>query len=82
MSRLRVELHSHTYWSPDCGVKPDTLLRNAQRKGLGAIAITDHNQIGGAFEARDLGIFAVIVGEEIKTNQGECLAYFVEEYIP
>ena len=82
MSRIRVELHSHTYWSPDCGVKPDTLLRNAQRKGLGAIAITDHNQIGGAFEARDLGILPVIVGEEIKTNQGELLAYFLEEFIP
>ena len=82
MSRIRVELHSHTYWSPDCGVKPDTLLNNAQRKGLGAIAITDHNQIGGAFEARDLGTLPVIVGEEIKTNQGELLAYFLEEFIP
>lgn len=82
MSRIRVELHCHTYWSSDCGVDPTRLLATARRKGLDMIAITDHNQIGGAFEARDLETFPVIVGEEIKTDRGELLGYFLHEYIP
>lgn len=82
MNRIRVELHCHTYWSPDCGVDPAKLLEAARRKGLDMIAVTDHNQIGGAFEARDIGSFPVIVGEEIKTDRGELLGYFLQEYIP
>lgn len=82
LTRIRVELHCHTYWSPDCGVNPERLLETARRKGLDMLAITDHNQIGGAFEARDLGTFPVIVGEEIKTDRGELLGYFLQEYIP
>ena len=82
MSRIRVELHCHTYWSSDCGVDPARLLATARRKGLDMIAITDHNQIGGAFEARDLETFPVIVGEEIKTDRGELLGYFLHEFIP
>ena len=82
MNRLRVELHCHTYWSGDCGVEPHRLLEAARRKGIDVLAITDHNQIGGAFEARDLGTLPIIVGEEIKTDRGELLAYFLDEYIP
>ena len=82
LSRIRVELHCHTNWSPDCGIDPAKLLETACRKGLDMIAITDHNQIGGAFEARDIRSFPVIVGEEIKTDRGELLGYFLQEYIP
>ena len=50
--------------------------------GIDVLAVTDHNQIGGALEARDCGIVEVIVGEEIRTSVGEVLAYFIEEWIP
>ena len=46
------------------------------------LAVTDHNQIRGAFEARALGTFPVIVGEEIRTDRGELLGYFLDEFIP
>src|SRR5919198_3489884 len=52
--------------------------------GLGAIAITDHNVISGAHEARERadGI-KVIVAEEVKTaDQGEVIGLFIEEHIP
>jgi predicted metal-dependent phosphoesterase TrpH len=61
-----------------------TLLETAARVGLGAIAVTDHNEISGALEARDLanGI-KVIVAEEVKTaDQGEVIGLFIEEKIP
>jgi glycosyltransferase involved in cell wall biosynthesis len=81
---VHVDLHMHTDHSPDCATPVDTLLDTAKRVGLGAIAITDHNEISGALEARDRanGI-KVIVAEEVKTaDQGEVIGLFIEEKIP
>jgi predicted metal-dependent phosphoesterase TrpH/glycosyltransferase involved in cell wall biosynthesis len=79
-----VDLHMHTDHSPDCATPVDTLLETAKKVGLGAIAITDHNEISGALEARERadGI-KVIVAEEVKTaDQGEVIGLFIEEKIP
>jgi hypothetical protein len=80
------DLHMHTSWSHDCSIDVDELLDHAQAEGLGAIAVTDHNVLGGALEAaerargRDL---IVIPGEEVKTDgQGEVIGLFLREEIP
>ena len=81
---VHVDLHMHTDHSPDCATPVDTLLETAKTVGLGAIAITDHNEISGALEARERanGI-KVIVAEEVKTaDQGEVIGLFIEEKIP
>jgi glycosyltransferase involved in cell wall biosynthesis len=81
---IHVDLHMHTDHSPDCATPVDTLLSTAKKVGLGAIAITDHNEISGALEARERadGI-KVIVAEEVKTaDQGEVIGLFIEEKIP
>ncbi len=81
---IHVDLHMHTDHSPDCATPVDTLLDAAKKVGLGAIAITDHNEISGALEARERanGI-KVIVAEEVKTaDQGEVIGLFIEEKIP
>jgi glycosyltransferase involved in cell wall biosynthesis len=81
---IHVDLHMHTDHSPDCATPVDTLLSTAKKVGLGAIAITDHNEVSGALEARDRanGI-KVIVAEEVKTaDQGEVIGLFIEEKIP
>ena len=81
---IHVDLHMHTDHSPDCATPVTTLLDTATKVGLGAIAITDHNEISGALEARELanGI-KVIVAEEVKTaDQGEVIGLFIEEKIP
>jgi glycosyltransferase involved in cell wall biosynthesis len=82
---IHVDLHMHTDHSPDCATPVPTLLDTASRVGLGAIAVTDHNEISGALEARELarnGI-KVIVAEEVKTaDQGEVIGLFIEEKIP
>jgi predicted metal-dependent phosphoesterase TrpH len=53
--------------------------------GLDVIAITDHNTVDGGLEGRDLaerhGV-RVIVGEEVKTAQGEVVGLFLERTIP
>jgi glycosyltransferase involved in cell wall biosynthesis/histidinol phosphatase-like PHP family hydrolase len=78
------DLHMHTDHSPDCATPVDVLLDTAKRRGLGAIAVTDHNEISGAHEARERadGI-KVIVSEEVKTaHEGEVIGLFIEEKIP
>jgi predicted metal-dependent phosphoesterase TrpH len=83
---IHCDLHMHTDHSPDCATPVDVLLETARDRGLGAIAITDHNEISGALEARELaeGIdgLQVIVAEEVKTaEQGEVIGLFLEEKI-
>ena len=81
---IDVDLHMHTDHSHDCATPVEVLLETAQRRGLGAIAVTDHNEISGALDARAKadGV-KVIVGEEVKTaHQGEVIGLFLEEKIP
>ena len=81
---IHCDLHMHTDHSPDCATPVDVLLDTAKRAGLGAIAVTDHNEISGAHEARARanGI-KVIVSEEVKTaHEGEVIGLFIEEKIP
>jgi PHP domain/Glycosyltransferase Family 4 len=83
---IDVDLHMHTDHSPDCATPVEVLLASAREQGLGAIAVTDHNEISGALEARERAQAAgvkVIVGEEVKTaSQGEVIGLFLEEKIP
>jgi predicted metal-dependent phosphoesterase TrpH/glycosyltransferase involved in cell wall biosynthesis len=80
------DLHLHTSWSHDCSIDVDDLLNHAEAQGLGAIAVTDHNAIGGALEAvgRARGRRLVVIpGEEIKTAEdGEVIGLFLREEIP
>jgi hypothetical protein len=81
---IDVDLHMHTDHSSDCATPVEVLLATAKAEGLGAIAITDHNEISGAIEAlgKAEGI-KVIVGEEVKTAaQGEVIGLFLSERIP
>jgi hypothetical protein len=81
---IDVDLHMHTDHSHDCATPVEVLLSEARARGLGAIAVTDHNEVSGALEARSKadGI-QVIVAEEIKTaDQGEVIGLFIEEKIP
>jgi glycosyltransferase involved in cell wall biosynthesis len=85
-SLIDVDLHMHTDHSYDCATPVATLLQTAAERGLGAIAVTDHNEVSGALDAarraKEFGI-KVIVGEEVKTaSQGEVIGLFISEKIP
>jgi glycosyltransferase involved in cell wall biosynthesis len=80
---IDVDLHMHTDHSYDCATPVEVLLAEARARGLGAIAVTDHNEIAGALDARAKaeGV-KVIVAEEIKTaDQGEVIGLFIEQKI-
>lgn len=79
---MKVELHSHTRHSRDCLLSYDSIIDVCQRRRIGALAVTDHNEIDGAFEMQRRAPFTVIVGEEIFTEQGEIIGLFLTEFIP
>ena len=78
----QVELHSHTLWSKDCVVPFETIIQLCEQRGVDRIAITDHNTADGAIAMQKLAPDLVIVGEEIMTDRGEILGYFMQESIP
>ena len=82
---ILADLHLHTSWSHDCSIEVGDLLDHAEAQGLGAIAVTDHNVLGGALEAveRARGRNLVVVpGEEVKTaDEGEVIGLFLREEI-
>jgi hypothetical protein len=83
---IDVDLHMHTDHSGDCATPVEHLLATAREQGLGAIAVTDHNEVSGAFEAAEkaaeFGV-KIIIGEEVKSaTQGEVIGLFLKEKIP
>jgi predicted metal-dependent phosphoesterase TrpH len=79
---MLVELHCHTDASKDSLMQPAAIVRLCRQRGIGKLAITDHNSIAGARALQALAPDLAIVGEEIMTTQGELLGYFVKEEVP
>jgi len=82
---MKIDMHVHTKYSLDGKGDPHEYVEMARQRGLSGIAITDHNEIDGALEAREyakgMNDFLVIVGEEISTTCGHILAYNIKERI-
>ena len=78
-----VDLHAHTTAS-DGSYTPTELVRYAKKKGLSAIAITDHDTIAGvekaSIEGRKLGI-RVIPGAELSTRMDDCDVHMTSLFI-
>lgn len=79
---LRVESHCHSNYSPDSFNRIEEMVSVARKRGIDRLIITDHNTINGALAAREIDPELVIIGEEIKTTEGELLAFFVSENVP
>jgi predicted metal-dependent phosphoesterase TrpH len=79
---IKVDLHIHTRYSVDGSLSPETIVELCQQRGMGALAITDHNTIAGAQAVGQVAPFPVIIGQEISTSDGEMMALFLEEQVP
>jgi hypothetical protein len=84
MGRAFVDLHCHTRASFDCLSNPADVMRAAATRGLTHLAITDHDRIDAALEARATAPegLTIIVGEEVKTADGDLICVFLERAIP
>ena len=78
----RIDLHTHTHYSPDGITSPRRFVETCRRKGLTCVAVTDHNTIRGALAVREIAPFTVIVGEEIRSSEGEIIGLFLSEEVP
>jgi predicted metal-dependent phosphoesterase TrpH len=79
---MKVDFHIHTCYSKDSLTSLKAVVETCRKRGLDKVAITDHNTIAGALALREMAPDLIIVGEEIKTNVGEIIAYFLEEEVP
>jgi dephospho-CoA kinase len=78
----QIDLHMHTSASKDSLSDPSAVVEAARTAGLDRIAITDHDEIEGAFEARALAPEFVIVGEEVRTSEGlDLIGLYLREHI-
>jgi predicted metal-dependent phosphoesterase TrpH len=82
--RAFIDLHCHTSASFDCLSRPADVVRAAANRGLTHLIVTDHDRIDGALAARDAAPdgLTVIVGEEVKTADGDLICAYLTEAIP
>ena len=80
---VRVDCHLHTAVSGDAVTTLDELAERVAQENLDVVCITDHNVTAAAVEAaeRDIGA-RIIVGEEIRTRDGDVIGLFLTERIP
>ena len=79
------DLHIHSIYSLDATTTVRAILKQAADVGLNVIAVTDHDEIRGSFEAQQLapqyGIEA-IPGAEISTKDWHLVALFIKTLPP
>src|ERR1700721_1567205 len=81
--RVRCDCPLHTVASGDAVLTLEQLAERAKQTGLDVVCITDHNVTAAAVQAtkRDLGV-RIVVGEEIRTPDGDVIGLFLTERIP
>lgn len=82
---MRCDLHIHSCYSFDSLAKPKDIINTAVSHGLQCIAIADHGNMKGYFEAAkysQLFPLLIIPAEEVKSKQGDILALNIKTPIP
>ncbi|MEA2655000.1 MAG: hypothetical protein QOI23_365 [Chloroflexota bacterium] len=79
---LRVDLHLHSNFSHDGQSTLQALIERSHECGLDRIALTDHNTVEGALDLARMAPELAIVGEEVKTREGEVIGLFITEQLP
>jgi predicted metal-dependent phosphoesterase TrpH len=80
--RVKVDLHVHTVYSPDSLITLEELVFYAKKRGLTAVAVTDHNRVEGALKMAGETDFLIIPGTEVNSRNGHIVALNVREVIP
>ncbi|MDQ6692708.1 MAG: PHP domain-containing protein [Candidatus Dormibacteraeota bacterium] len=77
----KVDFHMHSNFSRDSFTQLADLAARAREVGLTRIALTDHNTADGALQLREQEPELVVVGEEIKTTEGEVIGLYLTRTI-
>jgi predicted metal-dependent phosphoesterase TrpH len=79
---VKIDLHTHSIISPDGGISAEQYEEALETGLLDCIAITDHNETAFALKLHQKLGNKIIVGEEIKTTDGEMLGLFLHKTVP
>jgi len=82
---MKCDFHIHSSYSFDSNASPKEIVDKAIQEGIDCIAITDHGEIEGAFEAIEYAKgkpILIIPGIEIKSKEGDILGLNIKEKIP
>lgn len=78
---VRMDFHMHTYGSGDAVTTVDEFGASVASAGLDVVCVTDHNALYVAQALRsDLDV-RVIIGQEVKTQNGELIGLFCTELV-
>jgi predicted metal-dependent phosphoesterase TrpH len=83
----RGAMHLHTRRSFDSLTRPESLVREAARRGLDFICVCDHDDLAGAMAAREAarrmgaGGPAVLAGAEYRSDDGDLVCLGIERPI-
>ena len=79
---MKMDMHCHTIFSYDAFVPLRGIIKACQENAINCLAITDHNTVEGAYRLQKISPFKVVIGEEIKTSEGEIIGLFIKDEIP
>ena len=80
--QVKADLHVHTTYSNDSVITPKELILYSKKRGLNAVAVTDHNQIEGALKIAKETDFLIIPGIEVSSLNGHIVGLNVREMLP
>jgi predicted metal-dependent phosphoesterase TrpH len=79
--QVKADLHVHTTYSSDSVITPKELVFYAKKRGLTAVAVTDHNKIEGALKIAKETDYLIIPGTEVSSLHGHIVGLNVSERI-
>jgi predicted metal-dependent phosphoesterase TrpH len=82
LMQVKADLHVHTNYSSDSIITSEDLVFYAKKRGLNAVAVTDHNQVEGAKKIAAETDFLIIPGTEVSSRDGHIVGLNVNEVIP
>jgi predicted metal-dependent phosphoesterase TrpH len=80
--QVKADLHVHTTYSSDSVITPKELVFYAKKRGLTAVAVTDHNQVEGALKIAKQTDFLIIPSTEVSSLHGHIVGLNVNALIP
>ena len=80
--QVKADLHVHTIYSHDSLITLRDLVFYAKKRGLTAVAITDHDTVEGALKIAKETDLLIIPGIEVSSCNGHIVALNVQESVP
>jgi predicted metal-dependent phosphoesterase TrpH len=80
--QTKADLHVHSKYSADSIIEPKEIVFFSKKRGLNAVAVTDHDNVEGARKIAKETDFLIIPGTEISSLGGHIIGLNVQEVIP